>query len=244
MRAAPSAQLRRSAECVYYTRRAGPWRNTVQLGNLPRIFILCPTGRGVHPAALRLATAPRPIVVGLRIWLNLVCLLMLNTARLLLRPWQTDDHQAFFAIVQDPDVMRYIGPGHTWNAEMTAEFISRQIQNQQALGYCLWAVVSSQGGALLGFCGGKPFSAEEIEIGWRLRKDCWGQGRATEAAQAAVAHLQTLPGVRRLFAHAREDNHASIRVMQKLGMTFHHRFDRQGAGVVHYVLELASAEPT
>lgn len=160
----------------------------------------------------------------------------LLTQRLLLRPWTMDDHAAFLAIVQDPAVMRYIGPGVTWNAQQVTEFIGRQLELQGQHGFCMWAVCLRECGTLVGFCGGRPWSETEVEIGWRLAQSCWGQGYATEAARCAVQYLQEVCGATRLIAHAQLANTGSIRVMEKLGMRSEGLREKHGNTVVQYAL--------
>ncbi len=187
----------------------------------------------------------------------------LPTTRLLLRSWERDDLEAFLPIVQDPEVMRYIGPGQTWSIDQTTQFIADQIENQQRLGYCLWAVTLRQGGPVIGFCGGKPLTwnsgerepwsnasaacadeqrgnqstESDVEIGWRLARAHWGQGYATEAARTVVAYLQEERAVNRLVAFAQTPNKASIHIMEKLGMHYEGICVRNGNTVVQYTIE-------
>lgn len=178
----------------------------------------------------------------------------LRGRRLILRPWRLDDLTAFLPIVQDPMVMRYIGPGHTWDAETTSAFILRQMTLQHRVGFCLWVMESAEQGQLMGYCGGRPFepppdqapteahpdhasaASETVEIGWRLAQGLWGKGFATEAATLVVDHLLNVVGVRRLVATARIENWASIRVMEKIGMQYHGSRLRDGVEVVQYAL--------
>jgi RimJ/RimL family protein N-acetyltransferase len=60
----------------------------------------------------------------------------------------------------------------------------------------------------------------EVEIGYRFRPDAWGQGFATEGAAALLADALSRPDVSRIYAHALLSNAGSIRVMQKIGMTY------------------------
>ena len=181
----------------------------------------------------------------------------LRSQRLILRPWRSDDLAAFLQIVQDPQVMRLIGPGHTWDADSTAAFISRQIDFQHRFGFCLWALESIEQQTLIGFCGGRPTDAAlaaagsdatsvetvpcppappEAEIGWRLAQAQWGKGFATEAATLAVEYLFATIGVPRVIAIARAENQRSIRVMEKLGMQFQSSRLRDGIPIVQYGL--------
>ncbi|CAM3769387.1 GNAT family N-acetyltransferase [Deinococcus frigens] len=71
---------------------------------------------------------------------------------------------------------------------------------------------------------GRPNAAGELEIGYGLNPEVWGQGLATEAVGALVSHLHTRPGVRTVTAQTALHNRASERVLEKLG------FVRTGTG--------------
>lgn len=91
------------------------------------------------------------------------------------------------------------------------------------------AVERLSDGELLGFTGlhRVTFSGGlegQVEILWRLRHDAWGQGYATEAARACIAHAAKL-GIPELVAFTFVGNGRSRRVMQKLGMTCVGEFD-------------------
>ena len=114
---------------------------------------------------------------------------MIETDRLILRGWKDTDVAPFHAMCNDPEVMRYLGePLSLADAEAAKE---RQNGFLATHGYCFWVVERRVDGAFLGFCGIKPGSegtpiAGQVEIGWRLARDAWGQGNAREAAQASL----------------------------------------------------------
>ena len=64
-----------------------------------------------------------------------------------------------------------------------------------------------------------PDRPDEVELGYRLRRRVWGLGYATEGARALVAHALDVLGYRRVFAHSLVANPASIRVLEKAGLT-------------------------
>ena len=122
---------------------------------------------------------------------------MLDTERLLLRPWRLEDRDAFRPIATDPEVMRYINAGNPWPEERIEEFVGRQMHTLESHGVCLWRLLPRhQPDRLIGFCGLQPWRDRPgleigydgvIEIGWWLARDCWRQGFASEAARAALA---------------------------------------------------------
>lgn len=144
---------------------------------------------------------------------------MIETARLIIRPWHAEDRAPYFALNEDPEVRRYLGPPQT-RVETDAA-LDRQDAAQATHGHCFWALEQRADGALIGFCGllpGKPPIEGEIEIGWRLGRAYWGQGYAREAAQACLdwgwAHLPH-PAIHAITVPA---NVASWRLMERLGM--------------------------
>ena len=149
-------------------------------------------------------------------------LLVAETARLRLRQWRGADADAFYAAMNTPDVMRYLG-GVQAPAVWRAAFDRLQAY-QRDHGFTFWLLERREDSELLGFCGlkrvnydGAPNSGE-VEIGWRLRESAWGQGIAKEAAIAtldlAFDHFYA-PSVVAITAAA---NRPSWGLMERLGM--------------------------
>ncbi len=148
---------------------------------------------------------------------------MIQTERLLLRPWLDSDRAPFAAINRDPDVMRDLGG--PVDGAATDAMIDRQHRVQAEQGHCFWAVERSADARLIGFCGLRSGGhagtgvADELEIGWRLARDCWGQGYAKEAATASMAWGFANTERARITAWTVPANTASWGLMQRLGMT-------------------------
>lgn len=162
--------------------------------------------------------------------LMIVC----ETPRLLLREWTLDDGEAFRPLGMDPRVLRYIGTGTLWTEQQIRERIARWIELSRERGWILWAVVHRADAALIGFCGFSDGFPPDVEIGWRLRVEYWGQGLATEAATAVLALGFNRWAFPRVISVAHVENQASIRVMQKLGMQQERTFQHNGVDVVCY----------
>jgi RimJ/RimL family protein N-acetyltransferase len=110
---------------------------------------------------------------------------MIETERLLLRPWRDEDRDPFWALAQDPEVTRYLPARDRSDCD---HLIDHQIEWQAGHGYCLWAMEFKAEERFIGFCGMLPPHDPfvEIEIGWRLEHAAWGKGLAKEAAQACL----------------------------------------------------------
>ncbi len=117
--------------------------------------------------------------------------ILIETERLVLRNWREADRDPFAEMSLDPEVMAHLdGP---MDRAASDALIDRLLGEAQQNGATFWAVERKGDGAFLGFCGlrrgGHPGTAvpAELEIGWRLRRDAWGQGFAREAAAASLS---------------------------------------------------------
>lgn len=145
---------------------------------------------------------------------------MIETARLLLRSWRDGDGAEFARVTNTPDVMENLG-GVEDPAEL-AGTAARLDSIERENGFTFWAMERKEDRELLGFCGLKPANVPallgELEIGWRLRHDCWGQGYAREAAEACLAWAWANLGARRIVAITVPANGRSWGLMERLGM--------------------------
>jgi RimJ/RimL family protein N-acetyltransferase len=147
-----------------------------------------------------------------------------QTARLRLRGWGPGDREEFRRHLNTPAVMRWLG-GVQDLAGSTAAF-DRLDQYQRDFGHTLWIVERTKDAALLGFCGlkrvnspGAPISGD-VEIGWRLRQDAWGQGFAKEAAVASLDLAFGRFAAPHVVALTVPGNRDSSGLMKRLGMTY------------------------
>jgi len=164
----------------------------------------------------------------------------LETARLVLAPWQPADWAAFRPIATDPDVMRYITGGVAWTDDQIQAFVARQLKVYRERGFCRWKLVEKASGDLIGFCGvGFWKDSTEPEMGWWVARHLWGRGLATEAATTALGDAFERVGFDRLIAVAERENRASIRIMRKLGMEFEREFEADCCELVRYGIDRA-----
>jgi len=166
----------------------------------------------------------------------------LETERLWLCAWELDDVDAAQPLFTDPEIMRYISGGAARSDEQIRESIVRQQNYLRERGHCFWKLLLKPGGRLIGDCGLQPLDldgASEIEIGWRLAKDQWGRGLATEAAHVALRHAVKYAHLERVIAIAMPENHVSLRIMEKLGMAFERMSSKDGFEIAVYARHFA-----
>ena len=150
---------------------------------------------------------------------------VIETERLYLRQWQASDFAVFAKINADPEVMKYFPKLLTPKvSDIIASKCQQLIANQ---GWGLWAVSlkdrSKENGAFIGFVGLNDTHADmsfapAVEIAWRLHKDYWGQGYATEAARAALNFAFTELSLDEVVSFTAVINERSQLVMERLGM--------------------------
>lgn len=145
---------------------------------------------------------------------------ILETSRLILREFTTEDADALARVLSDPETMRfYPAPCDRAGVE---EWIASNIRRYNECGYGLWGMILKSSGELVGDCGLTPQSVDglmEIEIGYHLRRDLWCQGLATEAARACRDYGFANLSVDRIISLIRPENIPSCRVAEKNGMT-------------------------
>jgi len=153
---------------------------------------------------------------------------MIETARLILRPWRDSDLEPFAEQNADPFVMRFlVGP---LTREQSDAYAAAAEAHRAETGYGKWAVEAPGVAPFIGAVGLSrvKFQASftpAVEIAWRLHRHYWGKGYATEAAKAAIEDGFTRVGLNEIVALTTLTNLPSQRVMQRLGMTRTLEFD-------------------
>ena len=144
---------------------------------------------------------------------------MIRTERLLLRRWRASDREPFAAMNADPAVVEHLqGP---MTRERSDDFIDRIEAHWDAHGWGLWAVEVVGGAPFVGYVGLWPaaYLAEGmIEVGWRLAREHWGRGYATEAAREALRFGFEDVGLDEIVSFTVPRNERSRRVMERIGL--------------------------
>lgn len=144
-----------------------------------------------------------------------------STERLRLRPWRDDDLEPFAALNADAAVMEFM-PACLERSDSDA-LAARIRAHFERHGFGAWAVEVPGNAPFIGFVGLSVPAFEAhftpcVEIGWRLAREHWGRGYATEAAQAALAHGFGPLGLGEIVSFTVPANLRSRAVMERLGM--------------------------
>jgi RimJ/RimL family protein N-acetyltransferase len=150
-------------------------------------------------------------------------ILELASARLLLRQWRDEDLPEFAVMCADPQVMRYF-PAPLSRLE-SASLIGRVREHFAEHGFGFWALERKDTGQFIGFTGlgvvgfDAPFTPA-IEIGWRLAREHWGLGYASEAAWTALRCGFDRLVLDEVVSFTTVGNLPSQKVMQAIGMQY------------------------
>ena len=148
---------------------------------------------------------------------------LFTSSRLGFRTWLDDDIQQMTLLNADEEVMEFFP--FLPSKEQTIEFI-RRMQNQYSeSGFCYFPVDDLKSKNFIGFIGLsiQKFDSDFtpcVDIGWRMNKKYWGKGLATEGALECIEFAKNHLQLDRIYSMASKTNSKSIKVMEKIGMTY------------------------
>jgi [ribosomal protein S5]-alanine N-acetyltransferase len=161
----------------------------------------------------------------------------LETRRLILRDMRRSDMESLHIIFSDPLTMRF---WPVFDRSRTEQWVEDNLRRYARHGFGLWVLVFKESNEVIGDCGLIVQEAEgvvETELGYHVRRDLWGQGLATEAAQACRDYGFDQLGFDRLISLIHPDNIASRRVAEKNGMTLMKMIQHRGRIRCLYAME-------
>jgi RimJ/RimL family protein N-acetyltransferase len=148
----------------------------------------------------------------------------LETERVVLRRFTVDDLELIVGLDSDPDVKRYIDNGAPADRDDLAETLDWWLGYYERFeGYGFWAALDKDTGDFIGWFHFRPRQTDgplEPELGYRLRRDVWGRGLATEVSRALIDRGFSELGAERVYAETMAVNVGSRRVMEKAGLRF------------------------
>lgn len=144
----------------------------------------------------------------------------LRTERLLMRRWLDADREPFAALNADPRVMEFLT---VRDRQESDDMIDRFELSFEIYGFGMWALQTLDSGRFIGLAGlaNVGFTAHftpAVEVGWRLAREWWGHGYATEAGRAALGYGFDVALLTEIVATAPVGNQRHRAVMRRLGM--------------------------
>ncbi len=165
--------------------------------------------------------------------------MILETERLILRPFREADLDAYAGMAADPDVMRFLSADGSLLTRAEAwRQMAMFLGHWELRGYGTWAVEERASRELVGRVGlHYPEGWPDRELGWTIARKFWGQGYAGEAARAAISHAFGPLGWTHLVSLIHSENHRSARLAERLGYHVHGPAEVRGLHLTMYRLD-------
>lgn len=163
----------------------------------------------------------------------------LRTERLVLRSLAVSDLDEYVALLEDAEVLRFIGDGAPATREEVMAWHERTLRRNATEGWDM-RTVRQHDGTFVGRCGIAVHDLDhgvEHEVGYIIAREHWGKGYATEAASVVRDHAFGTLGLHRLVALIAPGNEASVRVAEKLGMAYEREVPFHDRPTMLYALE-------
>ncbi len=159
-----------------------------------------------------------------------------ETERLTHRAMTPDDAQALFAFGGNAEVMRMTGEPPLESVEAARKAIESYADFDQ-VGYGRWACVLKSTGQIIGFNGLKYLAdLDLVDVGYRFLPQYWGQGIATEASRASIQFGFKTLNLDAIYGFVLPGNAASIRVLEKSGLTFDTELEYDEVPALRFVI--------
>jgi len=163
---------------------------------------------------------------------------VLETERLFLRHLTTDDVDAIFAVIGDPETMKFYS--QTFTRDDAVRWVARSQERYCSDGYGLFAVVLKSSGEVIGDCGlvRQDIEGESmLEVGYHVRRDHWGHGYATEAARACLNYAFRNLAADKVVSLILPENLPSRGVAERNGMTIERQVSFHGSPHLMYAMK-------
>ncbi len=148
--------------------------------------------------------------------------MVLETERLRLRRLTPDDSAFTLELLNEPSYHQFIGDRGVRTLDDARRYIENgPMASYERYGHGLYLVVLKDGEVPMGMSGLiKRDSLEDVDVGYAFRPQFWSQGYATEATEAVLAYGRHTFGLKRIVAIVSPDNYRSIKLLEKLGLSF------------------------
>lgn len=169
--------------------------------------------------------------------------LRLETDRLIIRNWKESDIEPYAELSADLEVMTFIGDGAARTTDYARTFVHQMMTLYEERGWIRFAVEHKESGDFMGFCGFELVDGV-LDYGWRYARKYWGGGYGSEAAIAVLELGRNQFSLKNIQSKSYTENVGSVRIMEKMGLSFLHESTENDRRVVHYGFpdEAAAAE--
>jgi len=166
----------------------------------------------------------------------------LETTRLRLRGLRGSDFEDYAALYADREVTRFIGQnGETWDRGRSWRHMAFAVGHWHLQGAGVWAVEERASAEFVGVVGfWEPATWPGFELSGHIARRFWGRGYASEGARAAMAYAFNTLRRERLISLVNPANHASIRVVERIGEKLEGRIEFLGRQFLLYGLDRAT----
>ena len=162
---------------------------------------------------------------------------VIETARLMLRPFRLDDVDALHRLWTEPEVRQYLWDGEVIGRERVESLINTSLTSFHDHGFGLWAILPRNVESLIGFCGFWFFhEPPKLELLYGLSRAHWHKGLATEAAKAMITYGFRELSLQRIEASTDAGNVESSKVMERAGMSFWKRETTNGLDTIYFAI--------
>jgi len=147
---------------------------------------------------------------------------ILESERLLLRQFSTEDAEFILELLNEPSFIQNIGDRGVRTLEDARSYLlNGPIASYATNGFGLYLVILKATNEPIGMCGLiKRDSLEDVDIGYAFLPRFWSKGYAVESALAVKDYARNVVGLDRIVAITDPDNAGSVRVLEKIGLKF------------------------
>ena len=146
-------------------------------------------------------------------------MLYLETPRFTIRQWKLEDVEQLWRVMADPRVHQYTGDT-PWSLERATKYIQFMLEKDfRTLEVFHGACVLKSSLEIIGLTGLNPYLPKQPELEWQFGFLYWGKGYATEIGKAVIAAAFATTDIEKIYGMVNPQNKASMRVMEKIGMT-------------------------
>jgi ribosomal-protein-alanine N-acetyltransferase len=147
--------------------------------------------------------------------------IVLQSARLYFREFTEDDVQLLYKLNSNPNVIKYVHEPPPTLENVTDILCNSILPQYKLYNHGRWAVHLKSNDEFIGWCGFKYIKeADEIDLGYRFKEECWGKGYGFEAVKATLNYGFNVLKLKRIVATSLPENIASWKIMEKCGMKY------------------------